>query len=141
MPRPRKCRRVERPPIFVQFKPQGIPWRGLEKVILSLDEFEAIRLADHEGLEHAEAAERMNISRPTFTRLIETARHKIAQAVVEGAALVIEGGAVRVEGDFCRCPRCGAAREHRRGGHHARCGYCGAESDCQDISPSMEEKP
>ncbi len=131
MPRPRKCRRVGRPPL-----------RALAKVLLSLDEYEAIRLADHEGLEHAAAADRMNISRPTFTRLIEAARCKTAQAIVEGAALVIEGGAVDMEGDFCRCPRCGAVREHRRGGHRERCGYCGTENDCNDTRlVSKEEKP
>ncbi len=136
MSRPRKCRRVNSLPVFVRFRPQGIPLRRVKRVILSLDEFEAIRLADYEGLEHAAASERMNISRPTFTRLIEAAHGKMAQALVEGAALIIEGGAVAVEGDFCRCPRCGAAREHRRGGHHERCGYCGTEHDCNDTQPA-----
>ncbi|HOW50907.1 MAG TPA: DUF134 domain-containing protein [bacterium] len=140
MPRPRKFRRVGRPPAFICFKPRAVPFRNLKKVVLSLDEFEAIRLADHEGLEHAAAAERMNISRPTFTRLIEAARRKTAQAIVEGAALLIEGGSVDVEGDFCRCPRCGGVREHRRGGHHERCGYCGTEHDCNDTQPITEEK-
>jgi len=140
MARPRKCRRVGRPPAFIRFKPQGVPFRNLAKVILSLDEFEAIHLADYRGLEHVEAAERMNISRPTFTRLVETARRKMAQAIVEGAAIVIEGGSVDVEGEFCRCPRCGGVREHRHGGHHARCGYCGTENDCNDTQPITKEK-
>lgn len=140
MPRPRKSRRVGRPPAFICFKPRAVSFRNLKKVVLSLDEFEAIRLADHEGLEHVAAAERMNISRPTFTRLIEAARRKTAQAIVEGAALLIEGGSVDVEGDFCRCPRCGGVREHRRGGHHERCGYCGTEHDCNDTQPITEEK-
>jgi len=140
MPRPRKCRRVGRPPAFVCFKPKGIPFRSLHKVTLSLDEFEAIRLADNEGLEHAAAAERMNISRPTFTRLVEAARRKVARAVVEGAVLLIEGGAVEMDEDFCRCPRCGAARRHRRGGHRDRCVYCGVEHDCQDTSSTTKEE-
>jgi predicted DNA-binding protein (UPF0251 family) len=66
----------------------------LEEVVLTMDEFEAIRLADREGLYHEEAAQRMNISRQTFGRTLEAARYKIARVLTEGLALRIEGGHV-----------------------------------------------
>ncbi len=62
----------------------------LEQVYLDLDEFEALRLADLEGLYHKEAAARMNVSRPTFSRIISRARQKVADAIINGKALVIE---------------------------------------------------
>lgn len=72
------------------FKPRGIPLINLEEIAISLDELEAIRLADFEGLYHEQAAEKMNISRPTFGRILGEARRKLAEAVVEGKALKIE---------------------------------------------------
>lgn len=74
MPRPISNRIVHEPPLFTEFKPIGIPVRSLEQVKLSLDEYEAIRLADRIGLSHEEAAEEMGISRSTFSRLIEKSR-------------------------------------------------------------------
>jgi len=74
------------------FKPRGIPLRLLEEVILRLDELEAIRLADLAGLYQEQAAERMNVSRQTFGRIIESAHKKVADALVKGKALKIEGG-------------------------------------------------
>jgi len=74
------------------FKPRGIPLSMLEEVILTVDEFEAIRLADLEGLYQEQAAEKMNVSRPTFGRIIESAHKKVAEALVKGKALKIEGG-------------------------------------------------
>jgi len=62
----------------------------LEEVNLSLDELEAIRLADYEGLYHEQAAEKMNISRPTFGRILNEARRKLAEVFVAGKALKIE---------------------------------------------------
>lgn len=62
----------------------------LDEVELTLDELEAIRLADYQGLYHEEAAGRMNISRPTFGRILEEARRKVATALMEGKALKIE---------------------------------------------------
>jgi hypothetical protein len=75
--------------------------------VVTLDEFEAIRLADREGLKQEEAAEKMQISRPTFGRVLEAARRKVADALVEGLPLRIGGGAVcTAEGCGPRdCPR------------------------------------
>jgi predicted DNA-binding protein (UPF0251 family) len=74
------------------FKPRGIPLSMLEEVILTVDEFEAIRLADLETLYQEQAAEKMQVSRQTFGRIIESARKKVAEALVKGRALKIEGG-------------------------------------------------
>jgi uncharacterized protein len=94
MPRP-KCRRnICGMPDKNYFKPRGIPTVELEEVVLNLDEFEAIRLADYEHLYQEEAAVKMNISRQTFGRIIETAHKKIADVLLHGKALKIEGGAV-----------------------------------------------
>ena len=74
MPRTEKDRIVHTPPLFSEFKPIGVPVHELINVILTLDEFEAFRLADYIGLSHAEGAEEMGISRSTFTR--QTHRHR-----------------------------------------------------------------
>ena len=92
MVRPRNCRRVGSIPESNYFKPRGIPLSMLEEVILTVDEFEAIRLADLESLYQEQAAEKMNVSRPTFGRIIESAHKKVAEALVRGKALKIEGG-------------------------------------------------
>ena len=91
MPRPFKCRRVGWIPQHDYFKPRGIPLSELEEVILRLDEIEAMRLADIEGLYHEEAAKKMNISRQTFDRILLKAHAIIADAVVNGKAILIEG--------------------------------------------------
>jgi uncharacterized protein len=92
MPRPPKCRRVDFIPDVTFFKPAGIPLRALEEVCLSVEEVEAIRLKDMEGLEQEEGAEKMNVSRPTFQRVLFSARQKIADALLNGKAIRIEGG-------------------------------------------------
>jgi predicted DNA-binding protein (UPF0251 family) len=73
-----------------------VPASSLQEVILCIDEFEAIRLADFERLYHEQAAEKMNISRQTFGRIVEAARGKVARALVEGLALRIEGGEIEM---------------------------------------------
>jgi uncharacterized protein len=90
MSRPKKCRCINCSPNTSYFKPKGIPLVHLEEVLLSLDEFEAIRLADHEGLYHEEAAVRMSVSRATFGRILDSARGKVADAIVNGKALKID---------------------------------------------------
>ncbi len=92
MARPKCCRRVAGEPPCQIFKPAGVPASALDQVVLSMDEFEAIRLADLEGLYHDKAAAQMKVSRPTFGRIIEAARHKVAETLVQGKALKIEGG-------------------------------------------------
>ena len=87
MPRPPKVRRVERIPKITYFKPPGVPLRELEEVIITIGEMEAIRLKDHEGLDQKEGAEKMEISRPTFQRILTSARKKVAEALTCGKAI------------------------------------------------------
>ena len=105
--KPRKIRDVSFPPKVVFFKPHGIPLREIEIVNLTIDEYEAIRLADYEDLKHYEAAKKMNISRPTFTRLLESAHKKISHSIVEGKAIRIEGGDFKFSDNIFQCKRCG----------------------------------
>ncbi len=92
MPRPRRCRRVWFEPNVTYFKPAGVRMIDLEETILTVDEFEAVRLKDLEELEEEEAAKKMGISQPTFNRLVNSARKKIAEAIVKGKAIKIMGG-------------------------------------------------
>jgi uncharacterized protein len=107
MPRPQYKRIVHEPPLFSEFKPLGIKGQDLEQILLTLDEYEALRLADYAGLSHAEAAEEMEISRSTFTRLIEKARKKIAEFIIQGKLLTIEGGSIHFRNNIIRCQNCG----------------------------------
>ena len=112
MPRPPKSRTVQGEPRATYFKPRGVPARGLETVVLGLDELEAIRLADLEGLYQEDAATHMNISRPTFGRLVAQARHKVADALFNGKALVFAGGAVNAcQALQFECMKCDAQWE------------------------------
>jgi len=85
-------RRVDFIPQITYFKPAGVPLSNLQEVRLSVEEAEAIRLKDLEGLEQEECAQRMNISRTTFSRVLGSARQKMADALLGGKAIKIEGG-------------------------------------------------
>ena len=112
MPRPRLCRKVALEPNVNFFKPAGIRMVDLEESILAVDEFEAIRLKDLEGLEQEECASRMNISQPTFHRLVLSARKKIAEAIVNGKAIKIEGGNFEISPEL---KTRGHGKHHRQG--------------------------
>jgi predicted DNA-binding protein (UPF0251 family) len=101
-------------PDVTYFKPRGIPMSSLEEVILNVEEFEAVRLKDLEGLEQEECAKKMGISQPTFHRLVLAARKKIADAIVGGKAIKIEGGSFRMATREER-GRLGRGRCHGRG--------------------------
>ena len=88
------------------FKPFGVPMRELESVVMSFEEYEALRLADYKDMTHEEASGRMNISRPTFTRLYDKARKTVARAFVEGKAIIIRGGTFISEEYWYRCNSC-----------------------------------
>ncbi len=92
MPRTHCKKIVASSPGCTWYKPAGIPLRFLEEVILHLEEYEALRLADYQSLYHEEAGARMGISRQTFGRLVARARQKVAEAMVTGKAIRIEGG-------------------------------------------------
>ncbi|MBM3149898.1 MAG: DUF134 domain-containing protein [Chloroflexi bacterium] len=103
MPRPRRCRRIAFLPGADYFKPAGIPLRELDEVHLALEEAEAIRLKDLEDLEQEECAQRMNISRPTFQRVLDSARKKVADALLNGKAIRIFGGDYEMPALRWRC--------------------------------------
>jgi len=105
MPRPQKCCRVEFLPNVTYFKPSGLPMAGLEEVSMSIEEAEAIRLKDLEGLEQEQGAEKMNISRPTFQRILASARKKIADALLNGKAVRIVGGYFQMNWGRFQCKR------------------------------------
>ena len=128
MPRPKKKRSVRHPPLFSDFKPVGIRRGELEGQELALDEFEAVRLADYMGLDHAESAERMEISRSTFSRLVEGARRKIALFLIEGKYLQIDGGDVHFRGNLIRCGECGHIFKIAFGKDPDRCPECRSSS-------------
>ena len=107
MPRPKLKRLVQRPPLFSDFKPMGVRGQELPTIELALDEFEAIRLADYEGLDHAASAEKMGISRSTFSRLVEKARFKTASFMIDGRRLHIDGGDIHFHGNLLKCHGCG----------------------------------
>ncbi|ANT65023.1 MULTISPECIES: DUF134 domain-containing protein [Prosthecochloris] len=133
--RPKSCRWVKNMPRVRCFKPQGVPGSDLEEVVLSVDEMESLRLADLDGLYQSEAAERMNVSRQTFGRIVDAARGKVADAIIHGKAIVIEGGVIMknggAEGDgqeVCACPKCKYEQPHDKGTpcRELRCPECGA---------------
>lgn len=103
MPRPPKWRRVGYIPEITSFKPAGIPLHQLEEVQLSVEEAEAIRLKDLEGLEQEDCAQRMHVSRPTFHRILGSARKQLADALLNGKAIRIEGGNFEMEMRRFRC--------------------------------------
>ena len=90
--RPRRCRRVRQEPDVTYFKPRGVRMRELEESVLTVEEFEAVRLKDLLALDQSIAAKKMNISQPTFHRLILSARKKLADAIINGKAIKIHGG-------------------------------------------------
>ncbi|MFP4662066.1 MAG: DUF134 domain-containing protein [Halanaerobiales bacterium] len=128
MARPTKERRVEYIPEIKYFKPAAIPMSEIQEVSLTIEEIEAIRLKDLEGLNQEEAAEKMNVSRPTFQRILVEARKKIAESLIEGKAIRFQGGDYRLAEDI-HCPRCGKDfkkekyRRNRRG-NRRQSGYC-----------------
>jgi len=90
--RPQKCRFVKNSPQVNYYKPRGIPMSQLDEIILTVDELEAIRLADSRQLYQEDAAKKMGISRQTFGRIIASARKKISDGIIYGKAIKIDGG-------------------------------------------------
>ena len=129
MVRPKKDRIVRHNPDVVYFKPRGIPLMRLEEVTLTVDECEAIRLADVEGLSQEEAGEKMGISRATFGRIIQQARKNVADAIINGKAIKIEGGSYKIDmkDSAFECRSCGKICEESSGddGKASGCPNCG----------------
>ena len=113
MSRPRKCRRVCCLPEIIEFTP--VSGASKSEVVLSVDEYETIRLIDKEGLSQEECGVQMDVARTTIQQIYTSARRKIAEALVEGHTLKIMGGEYRlceadehkkICGKCCNCRRC-----------------------------------
>ena len=141
MPRPTRWRTVAGVPSVTYFKPAGIPLRLLSEVTLAVEEMEAIRLKDMEGLEQEECAQKMSISRPTFHRVLKSARRKIADAFLNGKAIRIEGGNFAAPGQEFRCIPHGHAWQITAGpvtaAHPLACPTCGSARVLPVAEPAM----
>jgi uncharacterized protein len=129
MPRPKRTRRVQVQPASDYFKPRGIPIRSLEEIALATEELEALRLADLVGLDQSDGATQMDVSRPTFARVLHTARAKVADALVNGKALRIEGGEFELTVRHFACTECRHTWTEPFGtGHPSACPGCDSVS-------------
>jgi len=155
MPRPIKPRRIFFQPQATYFKPAGISISSLEGIKLSFEEIEAIRLIDLENIDQIEASKKMKISQPTLSRLLNDARKKLADALINGKSIKIEGGIFKMEpirgnglgrgrgrgfgrgrmggpvaagpDGYCVCPKCGYKEIHKPGipCYEKTCPKCG----------------
>ena len=125
MARPQKNRIVEHDPDVCYFKPRGVPLKFLEEVRLTIDEMEALRLADLNGLSHEDAGKRMGVSRATFGRIVQRARRQVAQALINGMAIRVAGGNYQLQ----------------RGPRQFRCGKCHHQWQEQDCSGRPQRCP
>ncbi len=122
MARPPKSRRVCIPPKMKGFKPFGIAYCKTGQVIMHFEEYESIRLVNYENMSQEEAAGMMEVSRPTLTRIYNSALKKITQAFVEGKPILIEGGNFELEKDWYKCKKCHRLVEGLE--NHIKCMDC-----------------
>ena len=121
MPRPRKCRMVGFIPVNSCFHPQLY---NEDEVVLNIEEIESLRLSDYLEMEQDNASESMHVSRGTFQRIINTARKKVADALVHGKIIRIDGGNYELtEGKAC-C---------RRYNGNCKCEFCEKCNECKEI--------
>lgn len=135
--RPCKCRRISGQPRSFLFKPCGVSFHELQQTCLTLDELEAVRLADLEELYQEEAASRMGVSRQTFGNIIRSAHGKIADALVNAKLLKIFGGMVQLDTHRFRCGRCrnrwAASPNHEKAVTCPKCHGDGIPEDKKEI--------
>ncbi len=122
MPRPIRNRKILDPPQMAGFRPFGMPSTDLDAVKLQFDEYESIKLVNYQNLPQDVAAAKMDVSRPTFTRVYNKALKKIAKAFVECLAIEIEGGNVEFEKQWFKCKKCYKLIEGLE--NHIRCKGC-----------------
>jgi len=136
-PRNKRIRRVGSPPVFKGFKPIGHPGKQTDVISILFEEYEAFRLIDYSNLSQEEASKIMNVSRPTFTRIYNSALKKIAQAFAEGSTMHIEGGNVVFDKEWYRCHDC-VTVFHHEDNEQEECISC--ESDnIEHINQSIED--
>jgi predicted DNA-binding protein (UPF0251 family) len=130
-PRPFRLRRINNPPMISGMKPYGgkIKQKATDTVFLLLEEYEAVRLCDHEMLNHFQASSLMNVSRPTLTRIYARARKKVAEAIVLGKQIIIEGGKIYFDSEWFECQDCGCYFNNpEKQNSIGICPLCGAEN-------------
>jgi uncharacterized protein len=109
MPRRKRNRRIQFPPVIKGMSVYGVRGRKSNEVILRLEEYEAIRLLDYQNLTQEQAAVHMDVSRPTLTRIYEEARNKVATAFVEGRDILFRGGDIYFDENWYKCNECQAS--------------------------------
>lgn len=133
MPRPVKYRKIENLPEYTYFRPAGKKRCHTEEITIKIEEFEAMRLKDIEELNQEECAEKMNVSRQTFQNIIDSARKKVATALLEGKAIHISGGNYTRRICKFRCWNCGELYEAKFEEDEKRCPHCSsADVKCED---------
>ena len=128
MVRPKRNRRIYVSPDFKGFAPIGTS-NEASIVVMNFEEYEAIRLSDFELLHQKDAAERMAVSRPTFSRIYESARRKVAQAFVTGATIVFEGGKIYFDSNWYYCKSCKCQfNNQNQSVEITECALCGSKN-------------
>lgn len=141
MPRQKLMRKIDKLPTFKGFKPVG-KIDDMAPVVMNLEEYESIRLSDYANLSQAEASVVMGVSRPTYTRIYDIARKKIAQAFVEGRTVIFEGGKVYFDSDWYHCNSCDCYFDHlRKELLVERCALCGSSDIEQFVDMKKEAEP
>ncbi len=131
---------MNNPPHFKGFRPIGLPEEN-NPVVINFEEYEAIRLSDFEFNGHVEAAKIMGVSRPTYTRIYESARRKVAQAFVLGKAIVFEGGKVYFDSEWYSCNTCGCWFNHPAKEEEIKnCTLCGSTNIVQYDETKLQSK-
>ncbi len=126
MPRQKLMRRIDKLPLLKGFKPIGMN-DDISPVVMCLEEYESIRLSDYLNLSQIEASVVMGVSRPTYTRIYDMARKKIAKAFIEGRPFVFEGGKVYFDSDWFHCNSCDCYFDHlRKELLVEKCALCGS---------------
>ena len=130
MPRPRKWRKVCCLPQSDRYGPLDIQQNAEPMVVMTVDEYETIRLIDLEGFTQEECAEQMNIARTTVQRIYDLARGKLAESLVRSKVLHIEGGDYRLCEGLEKTCRCGGCPRHR----------CAREAEEQGLRQECEHR-
>lgn len=141
MPRHKLMRKIDKLPAFKGFKPVGKAGDAAP-IVMCLEEYESIRLSDYTNLSQVEASVVMGVSRPTYTRIYDMARKKIAQSFVEGRPIVFEGGKVYFDSDWFHCNSCDCYFDHlRKELLVEKCALCGSSEIEQFVDMKKETGP
>jgi uncharacterized protein len=138
MPRTQRSRKVCTPPKMLGFRPYGLKKCKKKSIVLNYDEFEGLKYINYDKLSQDAAAEKMGISRPTFTRLHNSALNKIAKAFVECLIIEIEGGNVVFERDWYKCGICFKLIDGIE--NHQKCKNCNSFGDNELVNINQSKK-